>query len=131
VESGHVASSESAASMTTTTAPKTGGRGVGRHRRTERHGGEQDHCLARDGFLFELLNEVNEVHDVCLSGIKLNVNVPKLFTEAPIKSYLCCGRLCDRPSFPDQSNDGRRTIERAQAMRRYRDNESKFGFIDH
>jgi hypothetical protein len=37
----------------------------------------------------------------------------------------------DGPSFPDQSNDGRRTIERAQAMRRYCDNEGKFGFIDH
>jgi hypothetical protein len=70
----HVASSKYAASMTTTTTAKTGGRGVRRHRRTERHGGEQDHCLARDGFLFELLNEV---HDVCLSGIKLKCECPE------------------------------------------------------
>jgi hypothetical protein len=40
-------------------------------------------------------------------------------------------RLRDGRSFPDRSNDGRRTIERAQAMRRYGDNEGKFGFIDH
>jgi hypothetical protein len=78
----NVAPSESAATSKAATTAVSGGERVRRHSGTERNGGKEDHRLARDRLLLEVLKEV---HNISLSSIRLNVHVPKLFTKAQTK----------------------------------------------
>jgi hypothetical protein len=78
----NVAPSESAATSKAATTAVSGGERVRRHSGTERNGGKEDHRLARDRLLLEVLKEV---HNISLSSIRLNVRVPKLFTKAQTK----------------------------------------------
>jgi hypothetical protein len=78
----NVAPSESAATSEAATTAVSGGERVRRHSGTERNGGKEDHRLARDRLLLEVLKEV---HNISLSSIRLNVRVPKLFTKAQTK----------------------------------------------
>jgi hypothetical protein len=87
---GGSASASAATSKTTTatapTAPTamSGGQRIRRHRRAERKSGEEDHRFACDGFPLEVLNDV---HDVCLSGIVIDEG---LFRDVPISATCGC-----------------------------------------
>ena len=61
-----VAPSESAATSKAATTAVSGGERVRRHRGTERNGGKEDHRLARDRLLREVLKEV---HNISLSAV--------------------------------------------------------------
>ena len=78
----NVAPSESAATSKAATTAVSGGERVRRHRGTERNGRKEDHRLARDRLLLEVLKEV---HNISLSSSRLNVHVRELFTKARIK----------------------------------------------
>jgi hypothetical protein len=96
----NVASSEGAATSkaaTTNVAPSesaattavSGGERVRCHRGTERNGGKEDHRLARDRLLLEVLKEV---HNISLSSSRSNVHIRELFTKARIKIVFPCIR---------------------------------------
>ena len=67
-----------ATSKTTAATAMSGGQRIRRHRRAERKSGEKDRRLACDRLLPEVLYDV---HDVCLSELKLNVSVPGAIDE--------------------------------------------------
>jgi hypothetical protein len=75
----NVAPSESAATSKAATTSVPRGERVRRHRGTERNGGKEDHRLARDRLLLEVLKDV---HNISLSSSRLNVHVRELFTKA-------------------------------------------------
>jgi hypothetical protein len=77
------ASASAATSKTTAPTAMSGGQRVRRHRRAERKSGEEDRCLACDRLLLEVLCDV---HDFCLSELRLNVSVPELLTNLQIKN---------------------------------------------
>ena len=64
------------------TAAMSGGERVRRHRSTQRDGGKENHRLAGDRLLLEVLKEV---HNISLSSIRSNVHLLQLFTKAQIK----------------------------------------------
>jgi hypothetical protein len=78
----NVAPSESAATSKAATTAVSGGERVRCHRGTERNGGKEDHRLARDRLLLEVLKEV---HNISLSSSRSNVHIRELFTKARIK----------------------------------------------
>jgi hypothetical protein len=85
----NVAPSESAATSKAATTAVSGGERVRCHRGTERNGGKEDHRLARDRLLLEVLKEV---HNISLSSSRSNVHIRELFTKARIKIVFPCIR---------------------------------------
>jgi hypothetical protein len=80
-----VAPSDATATAGSTTAMSRG-EGVGRHHRTQRDCGEENHRFACDRFLLQVLNDA---HDVCLSALCLTKGSLQIFS-----SWRTCGVLC-------------------------------------
>jgi hypothetical protein len=90
------------ASKTTAATAMCGGQRVRRHRRAECKSGEEDRCLACDRLLLEVLCDV---HDFCLSELRLNGSVPELLTNLQIKNRVSIAFAVEWDSGMD-SGDG-------------------------